>query len=210
MSNLKKTHGKSTPKPAPVPEVGENVAEQEFSDADIANILTEEDLRARSHALNEAQETWEEVAYLANPKMPCPECSGAGAVPGGSLGDICVRCMGARVIEQPGRQSVNQPPFAELRAAITEYATALADRRLPAGHRAKQHLALPAAETVPSLEDLRTLTKVAIDTARQLQGAPGVVDDKLLAAPQKAKGLAGEGDLNEYTDAELDGMENDK
>lgn len=184
------------------PEVGTEAAEREIvaeiSDADIAQ---------RFKALDEAQETWEEVSYLANPKMPCPECGGAGAVGGGSLGDVCVRCMGARVVEQPGRQTVQQPPFAELRAALRAYGDALIDQRLPEGHRAKKGLALPAPETVPPLADLQQLTKDAINVSRQLAGAPGLADIKSLPEAKKAKGLAGEGDLGEYTDAELADME---
>jgi ssDNA-binding Zn-finger/Zn-ribbon topoisomerase 1 len=181
--------------------------ESSFTNDELAGAITEEDLRQRSQALHEAQESWEEVAYLANPKMPCPECSGSGSVGGGSLGDICVRCMGARVLEQPGRQAVELPPFRELRAAISAYGDALADRALPEGHGAKKQLALPAAATVPTWKSISELTHQALVRARQLQGAPGVVDPKLLEDRKTAKGLAGEGDLGEYDDAELADME---
>lgn len=176
---------------------------------DIVASLTEDDLRQRSQALHDAQETWEEVAYLANPKMPCPECSGAGSVAGGSLGDICVRCLGARVIEQPGRQNIDMPPFASLRAAISSYGDALADRELPDGHKGKRQLALPPAATVPTLEQIQKLSADGLAKAKELEGAPGLVDPKLLKAPKKSKGLAGEGDIGEYEDAELDELENE-
>jgi hypothetical protein len=195
-----------------------NDNESAFSDEDIGNIISDEDLRSRSQALNDAQEVWEEVAYMANPKMPCPECSGAGNVSSGSLGDICVRCMGSRVVDQPGSTGIDMPPFRELRAAITAYGDARADRALPegvviggprAGQPIRRRLALPAAATVPTLEQLQALRQQALTTARQLQGAPGVVPKGELAAPKTSKGLAGEGDLSEYEDAELDSMQDD-
>lgn len=173
--------------------------------------LTDEDIRARSQALDDAQETWEEVTYLHNPKMPCPECSGAGSIAGGSLGDICVRCMGMRVIDQPGTEPLTMPPFAELRAAITAYGNALADRALPAGHRGKRNLALPAASTVPAVEQLQQLRKDGVAKVRELAAGkpPGLVPGHLLAEPERPKGLAGEGDLGEYTDAEFTQMEDE-
>lgn len=182
-----------------------------FSDNDIAEIA-EEDLRQRSQALDQAQETWEELAYLANPKMPCPECSGAGLVVGGSLGDLCVRCLGARVIEQPGSHPVELPPFAQLRAAISAYGDALADRALPPGadgssHKGKRHLLLPSPASVPTLEVIQKLNEDGLRKARQLQGAPGVVPNHLLAAPRKEKGMRSEDGLGEYEDAELEEME---
>jgi len=188
----------------------DNEPSPEFSDTDRDNIvasISEEDLRQRSQALDDAQETWEETAYLANPKMPCPECTGAGSISGGSLGDICVRCLGARVIEQPGRQKVEMPPFAALRASISAYGDALADRELPAGHKGKRHLALPAPATVVTLEQIQKLAELGLSKARQLEGASGIVPKHLLADPTKARGLTGEGDLGEYTDAEFAEME---
>ena len=185
----------------------QNEEQSEFSDDDVAQVvstLTDEDLRVRSSALNDAQETWEEVAYMANPKMPCPECSGAGSISGGSLGDLCVRCMGQRVVEQPGRQTVTMPPFAQLRAAITAYGNALADRGLPAGHKGKRHLALPEASTVPTLESIQKLSEEALGKAKQLQGTPGVVPDHLLQAPRDHD----DGGIEQTADdAELDKLE---
>ncbi len=179
-----------------------------FSDQDkedIVSQITEDDIRDRSQELDEAQEAWEELAYIANPKIPCPECTGAGSVSGGSLGDICVRCLGTRVIERPGSQPMEMPAFAQLRAAIGAYGDALADRALPMGHRGKRGLLLPPPATVPTLEALQALRTQATDHARQLAAgdAPGLVDPKLLKDPKKAKGLVGDGDLGDYEDAEL-------
>lgn len=180
-----------------------------FTDQDQETIvaqLTEDDIRNRSQALDDAQETFEELAYLANPKMPCPECTGAGSVSGGSLGDICVRCMGTRVIEQPGSRPMEMPPFAQLRAAIGAYGDALADRGLPAGHRGKRYLALPAPASVPTLESIQELQAQATEKALQLASgrAPGIVDERLLSDPRKP---SDDGELGEIEDAELDGME---
>jgi hypothetical protein len=169
--------------------------------------LDEEDLRKRSAALDEAQTAWEELAYVSTAKAPCPECSGAGQIGGGTLGDICPRCLGQRVIDAPGSEPLEMPPFSHLRAAITAYGDALADRALPAGHRARKQLALPPASSVPALESLVMLKVTAIGKAKQLRGAPGWVDPKLLAEPKKAKGLAGDGELGEYSDAELAELE---
>jgi hypothetical protein len=181
-----------------------------------AESLTEADLRDRSQLLDEAQTTWEEVKYLAIPKMPCPECSGAGSVSGGSLGDICVKCWGTRVLEVPGAQPFPMPDFAALRAGITKYGNAqLAAgftfdqrRALPEGHPMKDPT-LPPASAVPTIAQIQALMDQAHEISRKAlaQGSPGIIDPKLLRDPSPAKGMLGEGNLDEYTDAELDGIE---
>lgn len=185
--------------------------ESGFTDAErdaIVADLTEEDLRQRSQALHDTQEIYEELHYLSVQKMPCPECSGAGSIIGGSLSDLCPTCLGRRVIEQPGATHVEMPPFAELRAAITTYGNALADRELPEGHKGKRHLALPAPATVPSLEQIQKLNELGLQKVRQLSGeAPGVVPKRLLSKAKKAKGMQGDGDLGDHTDRELDEIE---
>lgn len=75
--------------------------------------MTDEDRRRQ--ALEEAQEIWEEVSYIGTEKMACPECAGAGAISGGSLGNICPRCFGSRVVAHPGYEQIPQPPWAELK-----------------------------------------------------------------------------------------------
>lgn len=187
-------------------EISDDPAFTDRDQEDIVSQLTEDDIRERSRALSDAQEFFEELAYLANPKMPCPECSGAGSVSGGSLGDICVRCMGTRVIEQPGSRRMEMPPFAQLRAAIGAYGDALADLALPAMHKGKRMLALPAASTVPTLESILELQAQGTAKARQLAGGtPGVVDERLLKAPRRADEDGHMG--NDYEDAELDTIE---
>jgi len=190
-----------------------------FSDADIAEI-GEEDLRVRLQALDDAQSTWEELAYLANPKMPCPECSGGGYVASGSLGDVCVRCGGDRVIDQPGGAKVDLEQFKPMRVALAAYGEALDDRLFPddpdgarakSGLRSRRNLALPAPATVPTLEAIQKLQADGEARVQQahLAGAPGIVDPKRLKASKRAKGLAGDGDLGEYEDAEIAAMEDD-
>lgn len=188
----------------PAATVGEEAAPETISDDDVIASLSEADLRERSAALNEAQENWEEVASTANPKIPCPECGTAGNVSGGSLGDICPRCLGSRVLDAPGRTIVQQPDFRGMRAAITAYGDALADRLLPSGHRAKKQLALPAAATVPSLESIATLNQQAIDVSRQLAGAKPAIESLQLQDPRKP---SEDGNLGDVTDADLDDIE---
>jgi len=175
-----------------------------------ATTLTEDDIRERSASLDQTQELWEELSYMANPKMPCPECGGQGALAAGSLGNTCVRCMGSRVIEVPGGHTLEMPPFATMRQALGAYGDALALRQLPEGHKGRpQILALPAASTVPTLEQITILRTTGIEKARTLQGLPGVVPVHQLPEPKTPKGLAGEGDLGEYDDAELADIEAD-
>lgn len=166
--------------------------------------ISNEDIRQLSEALNDAQESWEETAYLANPKMPCPECGGSGSVGGGIFDSTCVRCMGERVLDVPGSTPPEgMPDFKKLRASISAYGDALALASHPNAELRRQ---LPAATTLPTLDQLRELKQRAISTARQLTAggiAPGAYDPKLLKAPKKKKGMEGDGDLGEYSDAEL-------
>jgi len=195
------------------------MSDSTFTNEDIEEI-GDEDLRLRLQALDEAQSTWEELAYLSNPKMPCPECSGGGFVASGSLGDVCVRCGGDRVIDQPGVESrVDLAQFRPMRAALAAYGEALDDRLFPddpdgrraaGGLKSRRNLALPPASSLPTLEAIQALQRLGMDKTRLLGSAPpGVFDPKLLRAPQRAKGLAGEGHLGEYEDAELADMESE-
>jgi len=177
--------------------------------------LTDADLRDRSQALHEAQERWEKLAYVAVAKIPCPECGGAGSVGGGSFGDICVGCMGARVVTAPDAEDFEMPDFGGMRRAISAYGDALADRALPEGtvvggprhgQTIRRGLALPPASTVPTVEAIRAIEEQAKAQLKQLKGTPGVVPPAQLAAAKKAKGLTGEGGLDEYEDNELDEM----
>jgi len=165
--------------------------------------LTEDDIRERSQELHDAQELWETLAITSTPKIACPECSGRGSVGSGSLGDICVRCMGRRVIDAPGSAPIEMPPFAELRAAIGAYGDALADQALPPGHRAKKNLALPAASTVPTMDALRKLGKDGLARSRQL------ADARPLSALPAARDRVEGNDLTENEDTEIDDAELD-
>lgn len=181
------------------------ISQQEIDDI-VAGMLSDEDLRTRSESLDTAQEVWEEAAYLHNPKMPCPSCSGAGQVKGGSLGDICVQCMGARVLEQPGSVPLQMPPFAELRAAITKYGDARADRELPDGHKGKRNLSLPPAATVPTFSAIAEIHSAGLARVRELAVGPGALPQ--LAEPEPKQGLLSEdGHLGDYSDHELDQAE---
>lgn len=184
----------------PAPTVGEHVDSQ-FSDADIADI-SETDLRQRSEALNDAQEAWENLSFIATAKIPCHECGGRGVTAAGSFGDIeCPNCHGKRVVEHPANDPLVPPPFAMLRAAITEYGDALADRLLPAGHRHKRGLALPAASTVPTIDAIGEILKDTMTRAKALKAAPGIVDEKLLGEARKKR----EGDDGgDFTDDDID------
>jgi hypothetical protein len=186
--------------------------DQEFTDKDIEDIastITDEDLRARSQSLHEAQETWEELQFIATPKIPCRECGGAGSVQGGSFGSICVGCMGERMVAAPGSPKFDMPDFSGMRKAIGAYGDAIADRALPDGHKGKRHLALPAPASVPTIDAIQALAEQGLAKCRQLQagGGPGVFDPKQLPEARPARGLAGEGDLSEYEDAELAELE---
>ncbi len=188
------------------------ITDAEMDAAIGATPLTEDNLRERSQALSDAQDTWEKVAWLSTEKIPCRECGGTGRVGSGSFGDVCVSCMGSRLESAPDAEDFQMPPFVELRAAITAYGNALADRALPDGHRAKKQLALPAPGSVPDLESINALHaqgKVKAKELKQLQlGAAGRgVDPRQLSEGKAASGFEGEGDLGDVDDAELDDLE---
>jgi hypothetical protein len=169
--------------------------------------LSNNDLRERAELLNEAQQLYEDLAYISVPKIPCPECSGAGQIYGGSLGNLCPRCLGQRVVDRPGYEVLALPDFAGIRARITAYGDALADRALPAGHRAKKQLTLPAASSVPTLEEIQAIYDKGQDKAKELRDKEVEIEGEL-AEPEKPKGLLSEsGDLDDYGDEELDEME---
>lgn len=190
----------------------EDLHDNELTDEEMEEVvadLDEEDLRARSQKLDEAQELYEEMAYLGVAKMPCPECTGAGSVSSGSLGDICVKCFGKRVIDHPGAEPMKMPPFKQLRAAIGKYGDALADRLLLPGddgtpHKGKRNLALPPPPSVPTLEEIQAIYDTGKAKAKELQAA----EMPQLTAPQKPQGLlSDDGGLDDYTDADLEEME---
>jgi hypothetical protein len=162
-------------------------------------VLNDEELRRRSQALHETQELYEELAFLKNPKMPCPECGGSGSVYGGSLGDVCPRCGGGRLLDQPSSEDFEMPDFRSMRAAITAYYDAMADGVLPTGHAGKRNLRLPPVESVPTLEEIEELREAGKEKAKALKSADF---SQLPPAPaRRQEGLGG------VTDAELDELE---
>jgi DnaJ-class molecular chaperone len=144
-------------------------------------VISEDGLRERSEKLDEIQEMYTEMAFMKEPKMPCNECGGTGSVNAGSLGDICVKCMGARVINQPFYETLVQPDFAAMRKTITEYGNLL-----KAGTPAAQ---LPTPSEVFGKEQYNDLF------------AQGKVEIKALAMAEEAKQLeAGGADCEDEED----------
>lgn len=216
----------------------DDLNEEELTDSDAADIvdeLTDDDLRERSQELDEAQTAWEEMMAL-QPQIPCPECTGAGSIAAGSLGDICPRCLGKRTVLHPGHEPPEAPPFATLRGSITAYGNALAARALPdtapcemCGAAGKVMIAnqrkdcpkcdgtgrtarttprpeLPPASSVPSMDELQSIKTRASEIAKQLPNRPLEPGAKL-PEYEPPKGLAGDGNLGDFTDAELAEME---
>lgn len=204
--------------------------------ADVIDELSDDDIRERSQALHEAQEEFEEMTFMhaAQHGMPCDECAGAGAVASGSLGNVCPKCMGRRVIARPGYQPPPAPPFRQLRAGIGVYADALEARKLaaaptcetcrgsgqtntPNGPTAcascggqgvgpsREMPALPPASSVPTMKEIQAIR----DKTREMVKAigPAHPDTKRLADYEEPRGLAGDGELGDFTDAELDDIE---
>ena len=147
------------------------------------------DLGVLSQELEETQDLYETIAYLGSPKMPCMECGGQGSVGGGSLGDICPRCNGARVEDHPGAEQLALPDFAGMRLTIT----AVGEGRLP-----------PA--DLPKLEDIRDLRKRGKEQAKLLAPTPQV-PGLLPAAPQNQLGSLGDEPDEGPDDDELDELE---
>lgn len=177
-------------------------------DGVVDQMLSEEDIRQRLAALEAAQTRWERLAHLETPKIACDECGGAGAIGG----EICVGCMGKRVVDAPDAEPFECPDFAAIRKQITDYAAVLDDRALPDGHRIKKNLALPPASTVPDLAAIKAIddqAKARMSQLRQLGAGDGPrgVDQRQLPEPKRPTGMMGDGDLGDIEDAELDELE---
>lgn len=188
-------------------ETDNQITESEI-DAAVASALSENDIRERLQALEDAQTRWERLAHLETPKVACVECGGAGAIGG----EICVGCMGKRVVDAPDAEPFEAPDFAAIRRQITDYAAALDDRALPDGHRIKKNLALPPAASVPDLASIKALddqARARMSQLRQLGAgdSPRGVDMRQLPQPKRQTGMMGEGDLGDVEDAELDDLE---
>ena len=110
--------------------------------------------------LEVAADLAERVAFLSIEKMPCPECAGAGAISGGSLGDICPGCNGRRVVEHPGAAPVNLPSLAPWRDFLRKLDSYKHDQALLShdgekGFDKPKGLAAPGKP--PTLKDLQAV-----------------------------------------------------
>ena len=153
------------------------------SESTAIEVITHDDLRERSEKLDEIQEMYTEMAYMKDPKMPCNECGGTGSVDAGSLGSVCVKCMGARVINQPFYEPMEQPDFAGFRHTITNYGNLLTPKAKG------EQVQLPPASEVFGKEDYNELF------------AAGKVEVKLIATNEEAKQLqAGSDDPEDDAD----------
>lgn len=155
--------------------------------------------------LEEADDLWNKYAYLAVPKMSCPECGGTGQIAGGSLGSACPTCAGARVLDHPGAEKPDIPDFSGMRRALKNYSIALADQQLPAGHPGKRNLALPPASTLPRPEAIINAVRVIKEASKKLSaGTPA------LNLPEPKPNTAGAlGDGSDFTDEQLDEIEDE-
>jgi hypothetical protein len=138
--------------------------------------LSQDELRERSEKLDEIQDMYTEMAFMQEPKMPCNECGGTGSVDAGSLGSVCVKCMGARVINQPFYEPMTQPDFAGFRKTITNYGNLLEARAKG------EQVQLPPPSEVFGKEDYNELF------------ATGKAEVKAIAANEEAKQLQAGGD----------------
>lgn len=192
----------------------------EFTNQEIQDAITEEEIRKRAEGLDAAQTLWERARDRAIAKIPCPECTGNGQVYGGALGDHCPTCHGARVVpDDLAEAPFEMPPFAELRAGLTKYGDALTwiHHGLPSGLTAagadpaaverfrREKMTLPPASTVPTMaqiEDLTTTGKAKLKAITAAAPAPALP----APAPKAPRtGFQGEGGIeNTASDAEVD------
>lgn len=121
--------------------------------------LTTDDLDEIGAEVERANTLYEKLAYLETAKMPCMECGGAGSLPGGSLGDICPGCLGARVIDHPGADEFPVPDFAGMRGALK----ACVD---------KDNKVLPGHHRVPRLSAVRALYEKGTRKSKLLISSP--------------------------------------
>jgi hypothetical protein len=210
-------HNYDPAKVPPAPPIATAV-DDELSEQEIMDAISEEEIRRRSERLDEAQGIWERAHARAMPKMPCPECSANGAVVGGSLGDHCPTCHGTRVVSDDSVEfEFTIPPFAELRAAVSAYGDALVWRRngLPSGLPAKRlaefkkKMVLPPASSVPSLEHIEDLLRQGRAKHAELAGhaAPMLPPAK----PPRRTGFEREGGIEDTdSDADLDDLEREQ
>jgi hypothetical protein len=180
-----------------VPKASSEPISDQFTDEEIAKAISEEEIRARSQKLDEAQGLWERAYDRAVPKIPCPECNTRGAIIGGSLGDACPTCHGRRVIDDDSADVDFEMPMLEIegkkvplfpayRSALSAYGDALALRKsgmplaLQAGDdqltkrqrqardEIKARMVLPDVKSLPSMEAIDELVREGIESHKAL------------------------------------------
>jgi hypothetical protein len=170
--------------------------------------ISNEELGEIFATIEAEEEKYAKLRFLTTAQMPCMECGGQGSVPGGILGEFCPSCGGSRFVEQPGEEPRFQmPDFDGMRLRLQAYARALDDHLLPAGHPAKQQLALPARSTLPTREEMTALGRRFKELKASLKEKPL---PQLPAARQRREdGVLGpdEDDAADLSDDELDDME---
>lgn len=193
----------------------------EFTNAEIQDAISEEEIRKRAENLDAAQSLWERARDRAIAKIPCPECTGNGQVYGGALGDHCPTCHGTRVVaDDLAEVPFEMPPFAELRAGLTKYGDALTWIRhgLPSGLTApgadpaaverfrREKMTLPPASTVPTADAIEALTATGKAKLKEITAAAPPAPALPAPAPKAARhGFQGEGGIeNTAGDAEVD------
>ncbi len=190
--------------PGKLPAVTADGDASAFTNDEIADAIAEDEIQRRAEALSAAQGVWEQAAWRAHPKIPCPECTGNGQVVGGSLGDHCPSCNGTRMVDD---QSVDvdfqMPDFKALRDPLNAYGDALIHRRYG------KPMALPPASTVPTMAQIAELRASGQQRYQALAAGAGPALPQLPPAkPLKRTGLENEGGIDQAADDdELDAIE---
>lgn len=159
--------------------------------------LTDEDLTAVAQEVEKTNTLYERIAYLGSPKMPCPECGGAGSVGGGVLGDTCPECMGARVVDHPAADEIEMPDFAGMRMALR----ACVDQN---------NQIIPGTHRLPSIAGLQAMQHKGKELAKQLAPAPATAPQLTNQQRGNVMGSLGAGDddrLGDVSDKELEELE---
>jgi hypothetical protein len=162
--------------------------------------LTDRDLDEIAAGLEAAQQVWEQVAFLATEKIPCPECGGMGSVYGGSLGDTCPGCFGRRVVDHPGAEAIALPPFAQWRGRLHAQAVHL---RTGLGSPVPRALLPSPAQLTELLEEGRTKAQQYRERAPVALPTPAQDEQKLLGS------LGGQGPSDDVLDELEDDAEED-
>lgn len=200
----------------------QNEPSDDLSD-DLEDELSVEDLDELADQiapqLEEATDLLERVAFLSIEKMPCPECAGAGAISGGSLGDICPGCNGRRVVEHPGAPPVDLPSLAPWKDFLRNLDSYKHDQALLANSGAEgfdKPKGLSAPARPPKLEDLQQVIAGLRGRGERLRADGASMPALPTPPPSKSQQLLGalshdETSLGEDgsgpTDEELDGLE---